>query len=177
MRSRSAAKSRKLSDPDAARIRTFAEGIGLRCATVDDAETIANHRRLMFSDMGYQDEERLSSMMVKFLSWVEPKLVSGDYLAWLAVTATGAVVAGAGLWLMDWPPHMIGTSLRRGNMVNVYTQPEYRGRGLARWLIEATIYWCKENKIDVVVLHASAEARTLYETAGFKASNEMRLTL
>jgi GNAT superfamily N-acetyltransferase len=153
-----------------------AVGVGLRCATIHDAQTIAEHRRLMFRDMGYQGEERLRSMTAEFVSWVEPKMTSGDYLAWLAVTAADIVVAGAGLWLMDWPPHMLGSSPRRGNIVNVYTQPDYRGRGLARWLIEAAVHWCKVNQVDVVVLHASAEARRLYEAVGFRHSNEMRLT-
>jgi GNAT superfamily N-acetyltransferase len=151
------------------------ESIAVRQATVADAGVLAMHRRSMFRDMGYRDDAALDSMMVKFRPWLEAKMGAGEYLAWLAVTADNSVVAGAGLWLMDWPAHMLGRSARRGNILNVYTEPEYRRRGLARWLIETALDWCRRNAIDLVVLHASPEGRGLYESLGFNASNEMRI--
>ena len=153
------------------------EGIALRRATIADAGTIAKHRRAMFRDMGYHDEVALDSMSTTFLPWLEAKMESGDYLAWLAVTAADFVVAGAGLWLMDWPAHMVGSSTRRGNIVNVYTEPQFRRRGLARWLMKVVLHWCKVNGIDFVILHASQEGRSLYESLGFQPGNEMRIKL
>jgi len=153
------------------------EGIALRRASVEDATTIAAHRRSMFRDMGYQDDAALDAMMAKFLPWLEAKMVSGDYLAWLAVTAGDVVVAGAGLWLMDWTTHMVGSCPRRGNILNVYTEPEFRRRGIARRLMDAALDWCRGNGVDVVILHASPEGRALYESLGFQASNEMRMRL
>ena len=155
----------------------IAEGIALRCASVEDAKTIVAHRRAMFRDQGHRDQAALDLMAVNFLPWLQAKMTSGEYLAWFAVTADATVVAGAGLWLMDWPSHMIGSSARRGNILNVYTEPEFRRRGLARWLMEAALEWCKNNGIDLVVLHASADGRPLYESMGFTASNEMRIKL
>lgn len=131
----------------------------------------------MFRDMGDSDQVALNSMTAKFLPWVEAKMQASEYLAWLAVAAEDRVVAGAGLWLMDWPPHMVGSSLRRGNILNVYTEPEFRRRGLARRLMESALDWCKVNQIDFVILHASAEGRALYESLGFQSSNEMRIKL
>src|SRR5262249_56764693 len=153
------------------------ESIALRQATVADAKVLAMHRRSMFRDMGYQDEATLDSMMAKFRPWLEAKMTSGDYLAWLAISTGDTIVSGAGLWLMDWPAHMLGASARRGNILNVYTELEYRRRGLARSLIEAALDWCRRNAIDLVILHASPEGRGLYESLGFQASNEMRIKL
>jgi len=157
--------------------QAVSEGISLRQATLEDARTIAKHRRLMFRDMGYADEAALDAMMAKFLPWLEKKIESRDYLAWLAVTTADFVVAGAGLWLMDWPPHMVGSSSRRGNILNVYTDPQFRRRGLAKRLMQTALDWCKTNQIDFVILHASEEGRRLYESLGFLDSNEMRLKL
>jgi ribosomal protein S18 acetylase RimI-like enzyme len=78
---------------------------------------------------------------------------------------------------MDWPPHMVGSSVRRGNILNVYTDPRFRRRGLARQLTEAALDWCKLNAIDFVILHASPEGRSVYESLGFKPGNEMRINL
>ena len=154
-----------------------AHGILFRRATVKDASTVAQQRYAMFREMGYTDEAALHAMKRRFLLWVESKLKSGQYLAWLATTEDGRVVAGAGLWLMDWPAHMLHSSSRRANILNVYTSPAYRRRGLARLLIEGAVYWCQANEIDYIVLHASEKGRGIYEKLGFKASNEMRLKI
>jgi len=87
-------------------------------ATVDDADTIAAQRRAMFFDMGYRDEALLDGMCGAFQPWVRPRIVSGEYLAWF-VTENGRPVSGLGLWLMDWPPHVIGPGSPRGNILNV----------------------------------------------------------
>src|SRR5215471_5165736 len=147
----------------------------LRRASTADLETLVAHRRNMFHDMGYGDEGALESMSEKFRVWLLEHMNEGDYLAWLITAPDGSVAAGTGLWLMDWPPHMIGTSERRGNILNVYTNPSFRKRGLARSLMETALAWCRENSIDTVILHASPAGRSLYESMGFAATNEMRL--
>jgi len=44
-------------------------------------------------------------------------------------------------------------------------------------LVEAALHWCKTNEVDLVILHASDDGRRLYESLGFRAGNEMRITL
>jgi GNAT superfamily N-acetyltransferase len=131
----------------------------------------------MFRDMGYRDDRALELMAEKFRPWVEAKMRADEYLTWFAVAEDGAIAAGAGLWLMDWPPHMLGSGARRGNILNVYTETKFRRQGLARKLTLAAIEWCKKNRIDYVILHASEEGRPLYESLGFVGTNEMRMKL
>src|SRR5215468_7878735 len=153
------------------------QGFTIRRASTADLETLVAHRRAMFHDMGYDDEVRLNSMSAKFRVWLMEHMNAGDYYAWLVCAPDGSIAAGAGLWLMDWPPHMIGQSARRGNILNVYTGASYRRQGLARRLMEAVLLWCRENRVDTIILHASSSGRDLYETKGFIATNEMRLRL
>lgn len=153
------------------------EGFVLRRATSADLDTLVAHRRLMFQDMGYDDHVAMDSMSAQLRPWLLERMQSGSYHAWLVCAPDGSIVAGTGLWLMDWIPHMIGKGLQRGNILNVYTAPEFRRRGLARELMNAALDWCHENRIDTVILHASPAGRALYEQLGFTASNEMRLRL
>lgn len=150
------------------------EGFSIRRATPDDLEVLVAHRRAMFVDMGYRDEAVLDAMAAKFHPWLLARMNRGEYLAWLATAADNSIVAGTGLWLMDWLPHMVGSG-PRGNIVNVYTAPNFRRRGLARELMNVAVEWCRPNGVDVVILHASPEGRSLYESMGFVASNEMRM--
>lgn len=153
------------------------EGFVIRRASTADLDTLVAHRRAMFLDMGYRDGAALDSMSAKFRVWVREHMDSGEYLAWIIKASDGLVVAGTGLWLMDWPPHMVGKSERRGNILNVYTREEFRRRGLARKLMEVVLEWCRENRIDTVILHASPDGKGLYESMGFAATNEMRIQL
>jgi len=152
------------------------EGFAIRRASSDDIETLVAHRRAMFVDMGYRDEAALNAMAARCHPWLLAKMSRGEYLAWLATAPDGSIAAGAGLWLMDWIPHMIGSG-SRGNILNVYTEVAFRRRGLAGELMKAAVDWCRSNGVDVVVLHASPDGRGLYEAMGFAGTNEMRLRL
>jgi GNAT superfamily N-acetyltransferase len=144
-------------------------------ATLEDVAVIVSHRRSMFAAMGYADNAALDAMAMAFEPWLRKKMKTGEYLAWFAITADHAVAAGVGLWLMDWPPHMIGAGARRGNILNVFVRPENRRQGMARELMQVALDWCRANGIDHVVLHSSAEGRHLYESLGFGPTNEMAL--
>ena len=152
------------------------EGFAIRRASSEDIETLVAHRRAMFVDMGYRDEAALNAMAARCHPWLLAKMSRGEYLAWLATAPDGSIAAGAGLWLMDWIPHMIGSG-SRGNILNVYTEVAFRRRGLAGELMKAAVDWCRSNGVDVVVLHASPDGRGLYEAMGFAGTNEMRLRL
>ena len=151
--------------------------VTIRRATAADIDTLVEHRRTMFAEIGYSDDAKLDQMAVAFRPWALARLDSGEYLAWLAIAADGTVAAGLGLWLMDWPPHMIGPGSPRGNILNVYTRPAYRRKGLARQLLEVALDWCRENRIRAVILHSSENGRSLYEAQGFRPTNEMRLLI
>ena len=151
------------------------EGFTLRRASAADLDTLVTHRRDMFRDMGYKEDDVMESMTTRFRLWLLDKMNAGEYLAWLVSASDGSIAAGTGLWLMDWPPHMIGKGARRGNILNVYTAKEFRRTGLARHLMQAALDWCRTNEIDTVILHASPAGRSLYESMGFQATNEMRL--
>lgn len=149
----------------------------IRSGTLDDAETVVAHRRAMFHEMGYRDEDAMDRMCDAFRPWLARKLRDNEYLAWFAVDSGGAIASGLGLWLMDWPPHMIGPGAPRGNILNVYTRPESRRLGLARRLMDAALAWCWLNGVRAVILHSSDDGRPLYESLGFKPTNEMRILL
>jgi GNAT superfamily N-acetyltransferase len=155
----------------------LAQTFEFRPGKIDDAEIVIAHRRAMFFEMGYHDQVVLDAMVVAFRPWLLRKMEEGEYLTWLAVRADGSVAAGLGLWLMDWPPHMVGPGSRRGNILNVYTNPDSRRLGLARRLMELALEWCRVNRIRAVILHSSNEGRPLYEKLGFRATNEMRLMI
>jgi GNAT superfamily N-acetyltransferase len=103
-------------------------------------------------------------------------MAEGSFRAWLACENNRAVAGGA-IVISPWPAHPYDLKCRRATILNVYTDPAYRRRGLASKLMQTMIDWCRREGFARVTLHASDDGRHLYESLGFEASNEMRLNL
>jgi GNAT superfamily N-acetyltransferase len=148
----------------------------LRPATAADLPTIMRHRRHMFADMGFRDAVSLDAMEATSAPFIKAGLENGSYRGWFVESADG-VVAGGGVVVFDYPSSPRDPSPRRAYILNMYTEPAFRRHGLARLIVEAMIRWCREQGFGWVSLHASDDGRHLYETLGFKPTNEMRLGL
>jgi GNAT superfamily N-acetyltransferase len=153
------------------------EAFTIRQATLADLDTIVTHRQKMFEDMGATDQSIHAAFAPAFKSWVRERLENDRYHEWFVVTPAGQIIAGTGLWLMDWPPRYGDSSPFRGYILNVYTEPAFRRKGLARWLMQTVLDWCTANGVKRVTLHYSDEGKFLYESMGFEKSNEMRFNL
>jgi len=144
-----------------------------RTATAADAKLITSHRRRMFVDAGRADNQVLDIMARNFEPWVAKAIEEGKYIGWLSSDGE-RVVAGAGLMLLDWAPHPLDPrSTQRGYLLNVYVEPEYRRKKLASHLIELALAEARRRKIRVVALHSTEAGRALYESNGFRRTNEM----
>jgi GNAT superfamily N-acetyltransferase len=145
-----------------------------RRATPSDAQAIADQRLRMFTDAGLADGSQMTPMAERFAPWVRAKLGDDSYVGWLT-EHDGQLVAGAGLWVMEWPPHYLDPEPHRAYLLNFYVAPEMRGRGLARALLALAVEEAKARGIKVVTLHASKFGKPIYEQNGFAMSNEMML--
>jgi GNAT superfamily N-acetyltransferase len=154
----------------------FAHDLTIREATSADIPEIIRQRRRMYEDMNYTDAEALATMASLTADFLAKAIPNGTFRAWLASFGTHTVAGGAVI-VSPWPAHTYDLECRRATILNVYTDPEYRRRGIARQLMETMISWCKQQGFARVTLHASAHGRRLYESLGFVDSNEMRLDL
>ena len=153
------------------------EEIRIRPAAVDDLPHIVHHRRAMFSDIGYQDAAILDRMQATSETYLRESMPKGAYRGWLAETADGLIVAGGGIAIIPWPGSPEDPAPQRGWILNIYTEPEFRRRGIARQIMATIVAWCRAEGFLAVNLHASEFGRALYESMGFQPTNEMRLFL
>ncbi len=144
-----------------------------RTATIADATLITAHRRAMFASMPNPNPAVLDAMSRAFAPWVRERMTEGKYLGWI-VEEDGRAAASAGLLIVDWPPHPFHPEgNRRGYLLNVYVEPEFRKRGLAHGLIERCLAEARGRGIRVVTLHSSDAGRPVYEKFGFHPTSEM----
>jgi GNAT superfamily N-acetyltransferase len=149
----------------------------IREATTDDAPEIARQRRLMYEDIGERDAAALEAMVASTTSYLRKAIPEGTFRAWLAETHDRRVVAGGAVLVVASPSRPSDPRPRRASILNVYTCPEYRRRGIARRIMEHMIAWCRDEGFPSVTLHATDAGRPLYESLGFEPSNEMKLKL
>lgn len=147
----------------------------IRVATATDIPALVRHRRMMWWDMGRRDETALALMEKGAREYFSTAVEDGSYRGFLAMNTRREVIGGGGVVISPWPGVLGQRQPKRAMILNMYVEREYRRRGIARELMITMIGWCKEHGFIRVGLHASDEGRPLYESLGFKPTNEMQL--
>ena len=137
----------------------MAEPLPQRDVTVGDASLLAQHR--------YAGTPADARDHAAYAAWVASAIARGVYLGRLAL-ADGAVVAGAGAVLLEWGPVRGDTGAIRTRLVNVYTEPAWRRRGLARALVGGLLDTLRARGVGTVTLAATPLSQPLYDTLGFE---------
>jgi ribosomal protein S18 acetylase RimI-like enzyme len=146
----------------------------LRRATPDDAHVITHQRHLMFADNDLATEARYAEMNLAFEPWVRERLTDGRYVG-LFLQEEESILAACGIFFGDFPPHFLDPAPIRAYLLNFYTAPEARGRGLATQLLHHAVDECHACNVRVITLHASKFGKPIYEKFGFTQNNEMIL--
>ena len=158
------------------------EAFVIRRATVADADTIGQHRADMYRDMGQLPAGWHHDLAALTADILRATIASGEYVGWLASPADDAttIVGGGGALVRRRLPRVVGGEHaymapgREMLIVNVFTERDWRRRGVARAIMSEILTWARADDFDSIVLHASDEGRALYESMGFRATSEMR---
>lgn len=156
----------------------------IRLAGVSDAARIASHRARMFQEMGLMPEPLFETYRARCETRIREMLEIGEYIGWLACPndSPDQIVGGVGVQLRTTLPHPVEGPVgeisvaegRHAIIINVFSEPDWRRRGVAKLLMEQIIAWAQTERLDRLVLHASDDGRILYERLGFIQTNEMR---
>ncbi len=155
--------------------RRSSESFTVRQATVKDVDVLVRQRRLMWENMGVRDKRVLDEADPVFRMWAVRELRAGSLKAWLARGRDGRVVGGGCLWLQPVQPQPGVSKMVQPYLLSMFTEPGFRGKGVASRIVGEAVEWCKMNGFSWVVLHASKMGRGLYRGLGFKRAWEMEL--
>ncbi len=144
--------------------------LGLRQAGPEDVEQVIALRLAFLREM-HPDAAASESEIVELTRrYVADKLPTGEFIVWFA-EEDGRVVGTGGLVFMHRPPTLKCSSQVHAYILNMYTLPEYRGRGVATALLEHIIQYVKtKTPARRAALHATEMGRGVYERFGFEAS-------
>ena len=154
------------------------QNLTIRKATLQDLAILVRHRRIMFVEAtGAKGDKELNAMDEGYQKHIQKSLPIGTFKAWIIETKEGKIAASGGITVYEQPPRPQDETLRYVYVHSIYTEPEYRRRGIARKILTTIVDYCKNNKFKTLTLHAVEASKPLYESFGFKPTTEMRLFL
>jgi GNAT superfamily N-acetyltransferase len=145
----------------------------IRSVCPEDAALVADHRARMFLEMGKIGEDAFAGFRDAVTPILRQVLTEASYHGWLVTRQDGSVVGGAGVLLRLLLPRPDALKSLEALVVNVYVEPAYRRRGVARALMKAVLDWCRGRGIGRIVLHPSASGKPLYDSLGFVPTGEL----
>ena len=148
----------------------------VRLATAHDIPVLVAYRRSMFESMGVGNAGALTTMCEAMSRYLAQAIPAGVYRGWVA-EAGGEVIASGGLVIHELPPGPRNMDGREGYIMNIYTLPAWRQRGVATAIVTAILDYLRDIGVPVATLHATIAGRRVYKKFGFKATNEMRLIM
>ena len=139
----------------------------IRLATSDDITTLTDLRVAFFEEIGdITDKKHALAFREATYHYLSEALPEGKFLAWVA-EEDGQIVGTSGLIFFEQAPTPTNLIGNEGYVLNMYTLPQWRGRGIARTLLEEIIRYVKNTGIPQLWLYATDEGRPLYEKLGF----------
>ena len=156
---------------------SFAMRFNIQCATLKDTELLAGHRLSMWRDILPELATCVTDTEERTIEWIREKLSLGKLVGFIAKTEEGQVAGSGCIWIREQPPLPMSQLLEVPYLMSLYTEKEFRRKGVARLIAETAIAWCRTHDYDRVNLDASEAGKSLYKTLGFKPGYGMRLQL
>ena len=99
-------------------------------------------------------------------------------LVWMARTHAGEAIGALAMHLFSRLPSPASPTGEEGYVVNVYTCPAWRRRGIGSALMEAMLAESRRLELGRLRLHTSEDGRALYSRFGFREHHDnMQLVL
>ena len=147
-------------------------------ASTEDLEILVKTRiEVLRAANKLDDSVDMSEVEAESRTYYEKALVDGSHTAILVFD--GDKFAGAGgVSYYSVMPTYHNPSGRKAYIMNMYTKPEYRRRGIAFKTLDLLVSDAKNKGIAAISLEATNMGRPLYEKYGFvKMEDEMELPL
>lgn len=141
-------------------------------ASPADAQALAGLRYDFRAAMNEATEDR-EAFVERCAEWMSRRLQTGTpWRCWVAEDV-GAVVGHLWLQIIEKVPNPAPELESHAYITNVYVDPAARGSGLGERLIDVALAFCREQRVDSVILWPTAKSRTLYARHGFAEPHDM----
>jgi GNAT superfamily N-acetyltransferase len=147
-------------------------GISMRLAARPDIHALVEMRRDFTFEGPEEDEDpSLVGFEADCADFLEDAISSGRWHIWVA-ELDGRIVSHAFVALIDKVPRPVRENSKIAYLTNVYTRPEYRGRGIGAQLIKRAQQAAREARVELMIVWPGDESVEFYKREGFVDPNE-----
>ena len=145
-------------------------------ATIEDLEELVRTRIIVLRAANKLDENTdMSEVEEQSRDYYKKALADGTHTAYLVYDNDRFIGAGGVSYYRVMPTYH-NPSGEKAYIMNMYTAPDYRRKGIAFKTLDLLIQDAKERGITAISLEATDMGRPLYEKYGFvKMNDEMEL--
>ena len=145
-------------------------------AMLEDIEELVRTRILVLRAANkLSDDVDMSLVEQETCAYYKRALETGEHIAYL-VYDNGTFIGAGGVSFYQVMPTYHNPSGKKAYIMNMYTAPEYRRRGIAFHTLDLLVKAAKEQGVSQIALEATDMGRPLYEKYGFvKTEDEMDL--
>jgi GNAT superfamily N-acetyltransferase len=164
--------------PGTSRVTSPSIAMRIAVARQHQLREVAALRLALLEETGASlDAGERTALLEGNLAFFDSVFGSADWCTWVA-EFDGQVGAIGTLALFSRPPYPGNPDGKDAYFLNMYTRPEFRGRGAAKALLQAAMRHAGERGVRKIVLHATEAGRPLYAAFGFRpATAYMELVL
>ncbi len=136
-------------------------------AGIDDICALTDLRiAYLLEDHGFISEEEQQLIRANLMIYFKEHL-NRDLLVWVC-RENGIIVSCCFLCIIEKPASPAFINGKTGTILNVYTLPEYRKRGIAKKLLSMLLAEAENRGLDFVELKATESGYNLYKSLGFE---------
>ncbi len=132
----------------------------------DISELVSLRTEYLLEDYGEIPETKLSLIADNLPSYFTNHL-NKDLIAFVCRNEN-KILGCCFLYISEKPSNPSFINGRTGTVMNVYTRPQFRKRGIARELMKMLLSESKRNNLDFVELKATDSGYSLYKALGFE---------
>lgn len=154
------------------------ESIVYRRASINDVPVLVDYRVRFLNELLNHPENDVTLVVRKsLLEYFTKAIPTNDFVVWVA-EYKGKMIATAGMVVWQKPAKYGGVeSGKLGYLLNFYTVPEARRKGICTRLLNELVKEAKLLGLRYLHLHASEEGINLYRKAGFVEPDQPELEL
>lgn len=145
-------------------------------ATLEDIDILVKTRiEVLRAANQLSNDTDMSEVKRQSYSYYQKAFRDDSHIAYLVFDETRFVGAGAVIFFQVMPTYH-NPSGNKAYIMNMYTKPEYRRKGIAIKILDILVKESNNKGITAISLEATDMGRPLYEKYGFvKMNNEMEL--
>ena len=148
--------------------------IAYRRLVEDDLETFINMRITQLREEGATEKLNLIPAL---MDYYHRHMADGTFVSWLAMDGE-KIIGTSGMSFVEKPPYFSCPTGKIGLLSSMYTDPDYRRRGLAKELLRRVVEEARNYGCGSVQITASDMGVLLYTDFGFvKNGNFMQYKL